>query len=70
MSGGSLSYKYIELLNLASLIRERAENELEISFADHIEEVAQAAKDLEWKYSGDSSDYTSNESIKKVLKRG
>lgn len=66
MSGGSLDYVYSQVENAASQIKDRAENPLQESFADHLFKVARALKDLEWHYSCDTRD-PEPESVQEIV---
>jgi hypothetical protein len=69
MSGGSLSYGFRNIQQLSDEIRDKAETELEHKFALHLEEVAKAAKALEWYYSGDSGPETAYDLINIILNK-
>ena len=53
MSGGSLDYFYSRVSDVAQQIREKAETPVHLGFADHLDLVAVALRDLEWVWSGD-----------------
>ena len=67
MSGGSLNFVYAKLEDAIDEIQERARTELEFAFISHLGKVSKALLDLEWFYSGDSSEKKAMESIKQVL---
>lgn len=56
MSGGSLDCEFGRIEDLADTIERRARKPLHRAFAAHLRKVAKAAHDLEWVWSGDSSD--------------
>lgn len=53
MSGGSLDYGYQRVRDLADAIERHAERPEHRAFAAHLHKVAEAAKALEWVWSGD-----------------
>lgn len=67
MSGGSLDYGYQRVRDLAEAIERRAERPEHRAFADHLLKVAEAAKALEWVWSGDRGPGDEIEPIKAVL---
>lgn len=70
MSGGSLNYAFIHVEELASNIKELAQNDLEKLFADHLKKCAVASKKLEWAYSSDISIEEAHNAIIEVLNIG
>jgi hypothetical protein len=56
MSGGSLDYVYGKIEEASWKMSARAVTPLHRAFARHLMKVAQAAHDLEWVLSGDTSE--------------
>lgn len=67
MSGGSLDYVYYKVEEAASEVSRRAETPLQKAFAKHLESVAKALHDLEWMWSGDTSEGSEVKAIKECL---
>lgn len=67
MSGGSLDYAFYNLADLAERIYSRAETPAHRAFAAHLDKVAEAAKALEWMWSGDTSPGDEVEAIMAVV---
>lgn len=67
MSGGSLDYAYQRVRDLAEAIERQAEKPEHHAFAAHLHKVAEAAKALEWVWSGDRAPGDEIEPIKAVL---
>lgn len=55
MSGGILNHDYHRIADMADKIRDLSSDPLHQRFADHLDQVAKAAHDLEWVLSGDYS---------------
>lgn len=69
MSGGSLNYFYFKVEEVAYELLEECEDDLRREFCEHLLLVSKALKDIEWVDSGDCSEGSEIESIKKVLKK-
>lgn len=73
MSGGSMDYLYLKVLNAAETVTNEDEDgfvkntELRKAFAEHLFDVALALKQIEWVDSGDSAEGSEDEAIKKCL---
>jgi len=67
MSGGSLDYVYGKVEDTARTIIERSRNPLHLAFAKHLIKVSQALHDLEWVFSGDSSEPDEEDAIRAVI---
>lgn len=67
MSGGSLDYVYTRVLEAAGAIRHRCDSATHLAFADHLELVAIALKDVEWVLSCDKAKGDDIPSILKVI---
>lgn len=67
MSGGSLDYGYQRVRDLAEAIERRADRAEHRAFAAHLHKVAEAAKALEWVWSGDRGPGDEIDLIKAVV---
>lgn len=66
MSGGHYNYAYLKLLEFKDDLE--IDSDMRAKFAEHLEKVAQAMKDIEWFDSGDVGDRNvENQSIAAVL---
>jgi hypothetical protein len=63
MSGGSLDYAYARVEDAAAVIRSRASSATHVAFADHLDLVAKALRDVEWVFSGDKGQGDDTDSI-------
>lgn len=63
MSGGSLDYAYARVEVAAATLRSRAASATHVAFADHLDLVAKALRDVEWVLSGDKSQGDDTEAI-------
>lgn len=67
MSGGALDYAFVRVSDIASEIERRADKPIHIAFAVHLHKVADALRDLEWVWSGDTSDGDEDHAIMSVI---
>lgn len=70
MSGGSLDYAFTRLNDAISTIQRKARRPLHVAFAQHLKLVSDALHDLEWEWSGDTSERDADEAIRAVLSGG
>jgi len=67
MSGGSLDYIYYKVEEAGLDVKRNAKTNLHKLFGNHLLLVSKALKDLEWEFSGDSSENSADGAIKEVL---
>lgn len=67
MSGGSYSYAYMDIEDLANTIARNVQTPERIAFAEHLKKVAKAMHDIEWVDSGDYGQGGENEAIMLVV---
>lgn len=67
MSGGALNHEYGRISDLADKIRETSSDPLHLQFANHLDLVAKAARDIEWVLSGDYQSGDEVDSINAAL---
>lgn len=69
MSGGSLDYAYTTVLDAASAIRNKSDSATHIAFANHLDLVAKALRDVEWVMSCDKAKGEDVASILEVIQK-
>jgi hypothetical protein len=67
LSGGKLDYVFQKVEDAAYEIRKRSERPLHKQFAEFLDKVAIALRDVEWLYSGDSTAGSEDEAILAVM---
>ncbi len=69
MSGGSLDYVYFRVQDAAVSIRSQSNEPHLRAFAQHLDLVAKALKDVEWVLSGDNSPGDERAAVMRVVSR-
>lgn len=69
MSGGMLDYSYEKVNEISDMIKEKSDKEIHRTFADHLDDVADALHDIEWVLSADYGEGDEVESILKVISK-